>query len=314
MQNLQLELSDIKTRLFDTDVKMKASESKNGELAAKDADNQRKVKELSTSVKKYQGQLNDLEKKNVYLEGKVSGLEVKLESELRIKSDLSAMQADCEDRLREARDTNNRLDHTLNSFKEDAQKMQTGYQVLETQVTDLTDTNKKLIDVVKDVQGKEESLRADKTKLEGRVKRLSATVKEKDAAITKLVQEKARVQQEDQAKGDKIAALTKAHLEDIARLDAELGRARAGAAEQAEQLTALSAQLESRASELGLARGVAADRGEQLTALSAQLDTRAAELGAAETQLVDLRAQLRESERHHAAADAEVEQLKTEVK
>ena len=199
MQSLQLELSDIKTRLFDTDVKMKASESKNGELVAKDADNQRKVKELSVSVKKYQDQLNDLERKNVYLEGKVSGLEVKLESELRIKSDLSAMQADCEDRLREARETNNRLDHTLNSFKEDAQKMQTGYQVLETQVQDLTDTNKKLIEVVKDVQGKEESLSADKTKLEGRVKRLSATVKEKDAAIAKLVQEKARVQQDDQA-------------------------------------------------------------------------------------------------------------------
>ena len=233
---------------------------------------------------------------------------------LRMELFQALMQADCEDRLREARDTNNRLDHTLNTFKEDAQKMQTGYQVLETQVTDLTDTNKKLIEVVKDVQGKEESLRADKTKLEGRVKRLSATVKEKDAAITKLVQEKARVQQDDQAKGDKIAALTKAHLEDIARLDAELGRARAGAAEQAEQLTALSAQLESRTSELGLARGVAADRGEQLTALSAQLDTRAAELGAAETQLVDLRAQLRESDRHRAAADAEVQQLKTEVR
>ena len=52
MQSLQLELSDIKTRLFDTDVKMKASESKNGELAAKDADNQRKIREKKMRILK----------------------------------------------------------------------------------------------------------------------------------------------------------------------------------------------------------------------------------------------------------------------
>ena len=204
IENLHLEMTEIKTKQFDSEIQTKAEQNRNTELTA---DNRK----LGEKLTKTENSLKDAE-------SRIQGLE----------KDKSEM--------------------TEKIQKEDAENIE------------LTVANKKLEDKVtatetklKEVISNVDNLEKEKGERMGKIDAISSTLAEKEKRVEQLENDIKSLNQELSEGNEKIATLTRAHLEDTAKLDAELAKERKSGQDQEENIRLLNEKIKQKQGDVNYA-------------------------------------------------------------
>ena len=204
IENLHLEMTEIKTKQFDSEIQTKAEQNRNTELTA---DNRK----LGEKLAKTENNLKDTESRFLGLEKDKSEMMEKIK-------------------------------------KGDAENIE------------LTVANQKLEDKViatetklKEVISNNENLEKEKGEKVGKLDALSSTLAEKEKGISKLEEDIKSLNQELSEGNEKIASLTKAHLQDTAKLDAELAKERKLVQDQMENIRLLTEQIQKKQGDVNYA-------------------------------------------------------------
>ena len=201
IENLHLEMTEIKTKQFDSEIQTKAEQNRNTELTA---DNRK----LGEKLAKTETKLKDAESRFLGLEKDKSEMMEKIK-------------------------------------KGDAENIE------------LTVANKKLEDkvIATETKLKEVITNAEKEKGEkiGKLDALSSSLAEKENKVEKLEEGIKSLNHELSEGNEKIASLTRAHLEDTAKLDAELAKERKLVQDQMENIRLLTEQIQKKQGDVNYA-------------------------------------------------------------